>query len=211
MDSPSLCFPCGSAGKESACNVGDLGSTPGLGRSPGEGKGYSLQYPGLGNSMDCTVHRIAKSQTRLSNCHFLLEKGMATCSNILAWRIPGREVRRGDWRGLGSPDRDAEREAENRNNLELSEHDCPGGSRGEESACNAGAPGTIPGSRRSPGGGNGNPLQYSCLGNLKDRRAWRATVHGVIGIEHNLATKPPPPPSRSLEGMGVATLVSNIL
>ena len=84
-----------------------------------------------------------------------------------------------NWRDLGSPDRDAEREAENRNNLELSEHDCPGGSRGEESAWNAGAPGTIPGSRRSPGGGNGNPLQYSCLENSMDRGAWQATVHGV--------------------------------
>jgi len=46
-----LGFPCGSAGKESACNVGDLGSIPGLGRSPGEGKGYPLQYSGLENSM----------------------------------------------------------------------------------------------------------------------------------------------------------------
>ena len=43
-------FPCGSAGKESTCHVGDLGSIPGLGRSPGEGKGYSLHYPGLENS-----------------------------------------------------------------------------------------------------------------------------------------------------------------
>ena len=47
-------FPCGSAGKKSVCNVGDLGSIPGLGRSPGEGKGYPLQYSGLENSMDCT-------------------------------------------------------------------------------------------------------------------------------------------------------------
>ena len=47
-----LGFPGGSAGKESACNVGDLGSIPGLGRSPGEGKGYPLQYSGLENSMD---------------------------------------------------------------------------------------------------------------------------------------------------------------
>ena len=45
-----LGFPCGSAGKESACNVGDLDSIPGLGRSPGEGKGYPLQYSGLENS-----------------------------------------------------------------------------------------------------------------------------------------------------------------
>ena len=47
-----LGFACGSAGKESTCNVGDLGSIPGLGRSPGEGKGYPLQYSGLKNSMD---------------------------------------------------------------------------------------------------------------------------------------------------------------
>ena len=52
-----LGFPCGSAGKESACNAGDLGSIPGLGRSPGEGKGYPLQYSGLENSMDCTWGR----------------------------------------------------------------------------------------------------------------------------------------------------------
>ena len=64
------CFPCGSAGKESTCNAGDLGSIPGLGRSPGEGKGYPLQYSGLENSTDCIVHGVAKSQTRLSNFHF---------------------------------------------------------------------------------------------------------------------------------------------
>ena len=49
---PSLGFPCGSAGKESACNTGDLGSIPGLGRSPGEGKGHPLQYSGLQNAME---------------------------------------------------------------------------------------------------------------------------------------------------------------
>ena len=47
-----LGFPCSSAGKESSCNVGDLGSIPGLGRSPGEGNGYPLQYSGLENSID---------------------------------------------------------------------------------------------------------------------------------------------------------------
>ena len=51
-----LGFPCGSAGKEYTCNVGDLGSIPGLGRSPGEGNGYPLRYSGLENSMDCVVH-----------------------------------------------------------------------------------------------------------------------------------------------------------
>ena len=65
-----LGFPCGSAGKESTCNVGDLGSIPGLGRSPGEGKGYPLQCSGLENPMHYTVHGVAKSRTRLSDFHF---------------------------------------------------------------------------------------------------------------------------------------------
>ena len=63
-------IPFGSAGKESACSVGDLGSVPGLGRSPGEGKGYPLQYSGLENSMDCIVHGVTKRQTLLSDFHF---------------------------------------------------------------------------------------------------------------------------------------------
>jgi len=58
-----LGFPGGSADKESACNEGDLGSIPGLGRSPGEGRGYPLQYSGLENSMDHIVHGVAKSRT----------------------------------------------------------------------------------------------------------------------------------------------------
>ena len=69
-DLPGSGFPGGSAGKESACNAGDLGSIPGLGRSPGEGKGYPPQYSGLENPMDCMVHRVTKSRTRLSNFHF---------------------------------------------------------------------------------------------------------------------------------------------
>jgi len=55
----------------------------------------------------------------------------------------------------------------------------PGGSISKETACNAGDPGSTPGSRRSPGEGNGNLLQYSCLEKSMDRGAWRATVHGV--------------------------------
>ena len=55
----------------------------------------------------------------------------------------------------------------------------PGGSEGKASACNAGDPASIPGSGRSPGEGNGNPLQYPCLENPRDRGAWWATVHGV--------------------------------
>ena len=64
-----LGFPCGSAGKESTCNVEDLGSITELGRSPGEGKGYPLQYSGLENSMDCIVHGVAKSLTQLNDFH----------------------------------------------------------------------------------------------------------------------------------------------
>ena len=56
-------FPGGSVGKESACSVGDLGSVPGLKRSPGEENGYPLQYSGPENSMDCIVHGVTKSQT----------------------------------------------------------------------------------------------------------------------------------------------------
>ena len=63
-------FSCGSAGKESACNAGDLGLIPGLGRFPGEGKGYPLQYSGLENSMNNIVYGVAKSQTPLSDFHF---------------------------------------------------------------------------------------------------------------------------------------------
>ena len=61
------------------------------------------------------------------------------------------------------------------------------GSDGKESTCNAGDPGLIPRSRRTPGGGNGNPLQYSCLENSIGRGAWQAIVHGV-GIGHDWAT-----------------------
>ena len=64
-----LGFPCGSAGKESACNAGDLDSIPGLGRSPGEGKGYPLQYSDLENSKGCIVHGVTKSWTQLSTFH----------------------------------------------------------------------------------------------------------------------------------------------
>ena len=65
-------FPGGSGGKESACNVGDLGLIPGSGRSPGDGNGYALQYSCVENPMDrgawqATVHGVAKSWTGLSD------------------------------------------------------------------------------------------------------------------------------------------------
>ena len=102
QDSPDgfqshLGFPCGSTGKESTCNEGDLGSIPGLGRSSGEWKGHPLQYSGLENSMDCivhgVVHGVAKSQTeRLSlslskdkSDHIILNENLQRLSPV--WRL----------------------------------------------------------------------------------------------------------------------------
>ena len=67
-------FPCSSVGKESACKGGDLGSIPGLGRTPGEGKGFPLQYSGLENSMDCglpgsSVHEDSSGKNARVGCH----------------------------------------------------------------------------------------------------------------------------------------------
>ena len=95
-------LPCDSAGKESACNAGDLGSIPGLGRSRGGGKGYPLQSSGLENSMDCTVHGVTKSQTQLSDFHFrshlvdfpggpVAKNPPASAGDVGS--IPGRELR----------------------------------------------------------------------------------------------------------------------
>ena len=84
-----LGLTCGSAGKESACNVGDLGSIPGLGRSPGEGKGYPLQYSGLESSMDCIVCGVAKSLTRLTDFHFTFFTTSATWEShkLEKWKV----------------------------------------------------------------------------------------------------------------------------
>ena len=71
----------------------------------------------------------------------------------------------------------------------------------KEFACNTGDPDSILGSRRSPGEGNGNPLQYSCLENPMDRGAWRATVHGVKRVRHDLVTK-----QQGTEGSGESGL-----
>ena len=84
-------FPGGSAGKESTCNAGNLGSIPGLGRSPGEEKGYPLQYSGLENSMDCIVHGVTKIRTGLSSFHLVNKRRedfyftpTVTATNIVA-------------------------------------------------------------------------------------------------------------------------------
>ena len=67
-------LPLWLSGKESSCNAGDLGLISGLDKSPGEGKGYPLQYSGLENPMDCIVHGVTKSRTQLSSFHFHAEE-----------------------------------------------------------------------------------------------------------------------------------------
>ena len=80
-----LGFPGDSAGKESTCNAGDLGSIPGLGRFPGKGNGYPLQYSGLENSMDCVVHGVTKSWTGLSSLFFLVWN--TVCGILFPWGL----------------------------------------------------------------------------------------------------------------------------
>ena len=103
-------LPGGSSGKESACNVGDLGLIPGLGKSPGEGKGYPPQYSGLENPKDCIVHGVTKSRTWLSDFHFASQENISrNLSTIFSsfWRllhqivsyIKGRRFRAENWLG----------------------------------------------------------------------------------------------------------------
>ena len=87
-----LGFPGVSAGKESTCNGGDLGSISGLGRSAGEGKGYPLQDSGLENSMDCVVPGEVKSRTRLSHFHFHCPYAMDTNESKLWETVKDREA-----------------------------------------------------------------------------------------------------------------------
>ena len=91
---------------------------------------------------------------------------MATHSSILFWRIPWTEEP-GNLQTMGHKE------------LDRADHGFLAGSIGKESACNSGDPGLLPGSGRSPAGGDGNSLQYSCLKNSTDREAWWATVHGI--------------------------------
>ena len=77
-------FPGGSAGKETTCYAGDLGLIPGLGRSPGEGRGYPLQFSGLENFMDCIVRGVAKSGTQLSDFDFASPLVAQTVKNLPA-------------------------------------------------------------------------------------------------------------------------------
>ena len=157
--------------------------------SPGEQNGNPLQYCRLKNPMDrgawqAVVHGVVKSLTWLS-MHVLPPKTLMV--RIWGqWFISGRVL------GPGSPSYHKDKSCT---------LDFPGSSFflvvlsslvAPESACSAGDPGSIPGWGRSPGEGNGNPLQYSCLENPTDRGAWQTTVFGVTRIGHCLVTEPPP-------------------
>ena len=89
-----LVFPGGSDGKESSCNAGNLGLIPRLGRSPGEGNGYPLQYSGLENSMDrgawwAIVHGVAKSWTWLSDFHITFKQPFKNHPDKDVWSFQG--------------------------------------------------------------------------------------------------------------------------
>ena len=86
----------------------------------------------------------------------------------------------------------------------MEESGFPGGSVGKESTWNIGDPDSSPGLRKSLGEGNGNPLQYSCLGNPTDRGAWQATAYGIIRVGNDLATRPPLPRCLIIHSIGNA-------
>ena len=154
-------FLCGSAGKESTCNEGDLGSVLGLGRSPGEGKGYPLQYSGLEKSLDCIVHGVAKSQTRLSEKYSICKKQQSHQQVI--------------WGQNSAPQNQVYHDV-----MEL-----PWRSSTKKPASNAGDMGSVLGLGRSPGEGNGNPLQYSCLENPRTEEPDRLQSMKSQRVGHN--------------------------
>ena len=131
-------FPCGSAGKESTCNAGDLGLIPGLGISPGKEKGYPLQYSGLENSIDYIVHGVTKNWTWLSN----FRRRQWHPTPVL---LPGKSHGRRSLVGC-SPWGCYKSDTTERLHFHFS------------LSC--------------IGGGNGNPLQNSCLENPRDVGAW---------------------------------------
>ena len=120
---------------------------------------------------------------------------MATHSSILAWRSPWTEEP--DRLKFTGSQRVTHDWATEHTSIHTYTHVCthsfigicgfPGGSDRKVSACNAGDTGSVPGSERSPGEGNGNPLQYSCLENPMDRGAWRSSVHGVTKSQTQLS------------------------
>ena len=166
-------FPGISAGKESTCSAGDSGLIPGLGRSPGEGIGYSVQY-----SWASLVTQTVK------NCLQCGRPGLDPWVGKMPWRrawqpsplfLPGEFPQTEEPGGLQSM---GHKELDKMEQLSTTE---VRGLRVKNPPANAGdaKAGSVPRSGRSPGEGNGTPLQYSCWENPMDRGAWWATGHGV--------------------------------
>ena len=114
---------------------------------------------------------LSQTLSQVSHAHFLVGDGVER-----SWKFSKGLYRSGSRVGIDTP---------------LQRHiDFPGGSVVRNAPANAGDSGLIPGSGRSPGEENSNPLHYSCLGNLMDREAWRAAIHGVSKrVKHYLVTK----------------------
>ena len=180
----SVGFPDGSEVKNPAANAGDLGSIPGSGRSPGEGNAegnsYPFQYPCLENPMDrgvwwAIVYGVTKSRTWLTDEQFLFYFHAAYQEP--RWNTQIRDSRGVQFQRRGRLWYSLEKwqvATIKKTGRLAGSHLClgrPGGSDGKESICNVGDLGSIPGSGRSPGGGNGNRLQYSCLKNSMNRGA----------------------------------------
>ena len=154
--------------------MGDLGLIPGLGRSPGEGKGYTLHYSGLENSMDCIVHRVTKNQRWLSNFNWL--EAILTAFDVaktsplfMVTSVWQAELYVLTWAYTFSKDKTANSGAV-LNKLPAIQDS-----------------GWFLVSERSPGEENGNSLQYSSLGNPMDRGTWWTTVHGVTKHQTRLS------------------------
>ena len=152
-------LPWWPSGKESTRNAGDTvdsGSIPGSGRSPGGGHGNPLQYfcvenPGDKRAWWATVHRVAKSQTGLKSEHAHIHVYIHIYTHIYICITESL---------CSTPETNT---------------GFPGDSDGKESICNTGDLGSIPGLEKSPGGGHGNPFQYSCLENPHGQR-------GLVGF-----------------------------
>ena len=149
-------FPGSSAGKESVCSAGDLGLIPGLGRPPGEGIDYPLQYSWASLVAQLVNNRPAMQEIWVQSLGWEdpLEKGKATHTSVLTWRIP--------WPVMPQVVKNLPASVEAVREARL-----------------------IPGSVRPPGGGHGNKLQYSCLENSMHRGAWWAQSRGPKRAGHD--------------------------
>ena len=178
---------------ESACNAGDLGSIPGLGRSPVEGKGYRLQYSGLENSMDYTVHGVANSRTRLSDFHFFFWGNVSGFLNLLViffffllfMGFSSKDIGMGyhfflqkvRWLDsiINSMDMNwskLQETVEDRGVWCAADH---GVTKSQTWLSDWTTTHSLPSSQSYSEVGNSHPPQYSCKEN-----PWQATVHGVV-------------------------------